>query len=56
MPEKVNSCRDGQINSKGVINETNAYIFIFLEFYEPASRQSPAPQTVRQREEVGPDL
>lgn len=28
----------------------------FLEFYEPASRQSSAPQAVRQREEVGPDL
>lgn len=39
-----------------VRNETNVNIFIFLEFYEPASRQSPAPQTVRQREEVGPDL
>lgn len=28
----------------------------FSEFYEPASRQSPAPQTVRQWEEVGSDL
>lgn len=43
------------------MNETNAYIFLngfscFSEFYEPASRQSPAPQTVWQWEEVGPDL
>ena len=28
----------------------------FLEFYEPAPGQSSAPQAVRQREEVGPDL
>ncbi len=38
------------------MNETDSHIFMFSEFYEPASRQSAAPQAVRQREEVGPDL
>lgn len=35
---------------------TPMFLFYFSEFNEPASRQSPAPQTVWQREEVGPDL